>query len=104
VSASVVAPLGDAGGDRTAEVLESVRSVLVRVIGEDYLIDVPIHLETSFESDLEIESVEFVALAEALQEYYPSVDFVGWVADMEVEELMRLKVGRLVEFIVRCLG
>ena len=83
-------------------VLEEVRKVLIEVIGEDYLLDVPITLETSFEADLELESVEFVALAERLQERYVDINFVNWVADMQVEELMSLRIGQLVEFITRC--
>ncbi len=83
-------------------VLEQVKKVLIEVIGEDYLLDVPITMETAFEADLELESVEFVALAERLQERYPELNFVNWVADMQVDELMTLRVGQLVEFIARC--
>jgi acyl carrier protein len=83
-------------------VLEQVKKTLIEVIGEDYLLDVPITMETAFEADLELESVEFVALAERLQERYPDLNFVNWVADMQVDELMTLRVGQLVEFIVRC--
>ena len=60
-------------------------------------------LETSFEKDLELESIEFVALAEKLQERYgKSVDFVGWLSSKELDEIIGLTVGELVEFIVRC--
>lgn len=83
-------------------VLDEVKTVLIEVIGEDYLLDVPITMDTAFEADLELESVEFVALAERLQERYPELNFVNWVADMQVDELMTLRVGQLVEFIVRC--
>jgi acyl carrier protein len=85
-----------------ASVLAEVRQALIEVIGEDYLVDFPISMETSFESDLQLESVEFVALAERLQQQYPALDFVEWVADKEVTELMQLRVGELVEFIARC--
>ena len=83
-------------------VLQEVRSVLIEVIGEDYLLDVPITMDTAFEADLELESVEFVALAERLQERYLDINFVNWVADLQVDELMTLRVGQLVEFIARC--
>jgi acyl carrier protein len=85
-----------------AKVLGEVRQALIEVIGEDYLLDFPFSMETSFESDLQLESVEFVALAERLQQQYPELDFVEWVADKEVTELMQLRVGELVEFIARC--
>jgi len=104
LSVGVSIPEAETSADRIQSVLETVRTVLMDVIGEDYLTDVEITLDTTFESDVEIESVEFVALAEGLQERYPEVDFVTWVADMEVHELMNLRVGQLVEFIARCLG
>ena len=86
---------------RKDQVLDEVRAALHEVIGEDYLVDFPITLDTSFEADLQLESVEFVALSENLQQRYPAVDFVEWIADMEVTDLMQLRVGELVEFISR---
>ena len=93
------------GHDVLQQVLEEVRASLVQVIGEDYLLDVPIEMDTTFESDLQVESVEFVALAERLAERYGErVDFVSWIAELELDELIHLRVGQLVEFIARCLS
>jgi acyl carrier protein len=95
-------PLKQAEQEHVRRVLEEVREALIEVIGEDYLRDFAITMETSFEADLQLESVEFVALSERLQQKYPDLDFVDWIADMEVVDLMRLRVGQLVEFITRC--
>jgi acyl carrier protein len=92
----------DVRTESAEEVLQAVKSVLIDVIGEDYLLDIPITMDTAFEADLELESVEFVALAERLQERYAHINFVDWVADMQVEELMTLRIGQLVEFITQC--
>jgi acyl carrier protein len=99
--AAVPSQMPDSRWDHEA-VLEEVRAVLIEVIGEDYLHEVPLTMDTSFENDLELESIEFVALAERLQERYPDINFVNWVADMQVDELMTLRLGQLVEFIARC--
>jgi acyl carrier protein len=70
-------------------------------MGEDYVADIDIDLDTSFNADLEVESIEFVALSEVLRERYgDEVDFVAWIADMEVDEIIALTVGELVAFIV----
>ena len=54
--------------------------------------------------DLELESIEFVALAEELTERYgEQVDFVGWLADLELDALVTMTVGQLVEFVAGCL-
>jgi acyl carrier protein len=75
--------------------------MLVDVIGPEYLIGLTIDLDTSFDADLELESLEFVALAERLLEYYgEAVDFVAWLATMELDDIIALTVGDLVTFIV----
>jgi acyl carrier protein len=85
------------------EVLREVGEMIVAVIGEDYLLDVDIEMATSFQDDLEIESIEFVALAEQLHERYGAdVDFVAWLADKELDEIIALTVGELVTFIAGC--
>lgn len=85
----------------TSDVLEVVRDMLVDVIGPEYLIDLSVELDTSFDQDLELESLEFVALAERLLQHYGGqVDFVAWLATMELDEIIGLTVGDLVAFIV----
>jgi acyl carrier protein len=59
-------------------------------------------METSFGSDLELESIEFVALAEKLQARYEKVDFVRWLSEKELEEIIELKVGDVVTYIDTC--
>jgi len=87
------------------QTLDTLAGFLREVIGEDWAEEVDITTETSFSADLELESIEFVALAEKLQGHYgTSVDFVGWLSDKEIDEIISLKVGDVVEFIARCLS
>jgi acyl carrier protein len=88
-----------------AEVVAALTEMLGEVIGEDELAMLDeITLETSFNEDLELESIEFVALAELLMGHYGErVDFVAWIADMELEQIIEMQVGELVAFIVTCL-
>lgn len=85
------------------DVLETAAGLIREVIGEAWADEVDIGMETSFAEDLELESIEFVALAERLQEHYgEGVDFVGWISGMELDAIIGLKVGDLVEFIQTC--
>jgi acyl carrier protein len=78
-----------------------VSDILIDVIGPEYLLDLEIGIATRFDEDLEIESLEFVALAERLLHHYGGqVDFVAWLATMELDEIIALTVGDLVKFIV----
>lgn len=86
------------------EILDIVAGFIREVIGEDWADEVDISLETSFSGDLELESIEFVALAEKMQAHYGEpVDFVGWLSDKELDAIIGLSVGEVVEFIAQCL-
>jgi acyl carrier protein len=81
-------------------VLTTVSELIHEVIGDGGL-GPPITLETSFNRDLELESIEFVALAEKLQERYGRrVDFVRWLSGKELDAIIALRVGDLVELIL----
>jgi len=86
-------------------VLAELTGMLVEVIGEDFLMDVEVSSETTFNEDLALESIEFVALAEKLQERYgEQVDFPAFLAGLDIEEIMALTVGELVTYVTGCLA
>ena len=85
------------------EILQVVENVIVEIAGDQLLLTGPITMATSFNGDLELESIEFVALAEKLQLHYGAqVDFVGWISTKELDQIIALTVGELVEFIAAC--
>ena len=90
-----------ARSDVEAQVLEVVRSLIGEIIGEEYLLDLTIDMETSFEDDLEMESIEFVKLGAKLTEHYGGkVDFAGFLADLDLDEIISMRVGTVVNYIV----
>lgn len=79
----------------------TIARLLVEVVGEDYLVGIDIGPETSFAEDIELESIDLVALTEQLElTYGDQIDFPGWIAGMELEEIIALTVGDLAEFVV----
>jgi acyl carrier protein len=92
--------------DITAEredILRVVEKLVLEIAGDELLLAGPITMTTSFNADLELESIEFVALAEKLQQHYGAgVDFVGWISKKELDAIIQLTVGELVEFIATC--
>lgn len=85
------------------DILATVSRLLVEVVGDELTLTGPITMASSFNRDLELESIEFVALAEKLQEHYGAgVDFVGWISTKELDQIIALTVGELVEFIASC--
>ena len=84
-------------------ILRTVEKLVVEIAGDAILISGPITMATTFNGDLELESIEFVALAEKLQLHYGNqVDFVGWISKKELDQIIALTVGDLVELIASC--
>jgi acyl carrier protein len=63
-----------------------------------------ITMDTQFHDDLEMESIDLVALSGLLRERYgEQVNFAEFIASLELEQIMRVTVGELVRFVVRSL-
>ena len=83
------------------EVLVELTEILVAVVGADFLLASDIGMDTSFNKDICLESIQFVLLAEELRTRYgDEVDFVAWLANMDLDAIIALRVGQLVDFIV----
>jgi acyl carrier protein len=81
-------------------VLEDVVEMLIEVLGDEFLLELEVDEQTRFNEDLAIESIEFVALAEKLKLRYGSrVDFVAFLADKDIDEIMALTVGQVTSYI-----
>lgn len=81
-------------------ILADVTQLLMEIIGEDYLLALNIGMNTSFSTDLELESIEFVRLAAKLAETYgDQVDFIALLADKEIDEIIALTVGDVVRHV-----
>jgi acyl carrier protein len=86
-------------------IVDDITAILAEVIGEDFLLDVEVTMETTFSHDLELESIEFVAMAEKLQERYAGgVDFTAFLAGLEIDEILALSVGQLAGHVARSLS
>lgn len=85
-------------------ILGCVRRHLGEVIGDPELHSTEITMETKFGSDLELESIEFVALASHLSaEFGDRVNFVEFLSTKEVDEIVSLTVGDVVRYVEACL-
>ncbi|WP_230194049.1 acyl carrier protein [Streptomyces coriariae] len=86
-------------------VLADLTAMLTQLLQDEYgLDDIEIDLQTTFNRDLELESIDLVTLAGLLQERYGDrVNFAEFLAGMEFDEIIELTVGRLVEYVVTSL-
>jgi len=77
----------------------------VREILEEYAADdIAITREATFHEDLELESIDLVALAGRLREHYGErVNLAKFLADKDLDEVIELTVGDLADFVASCL-
>jgi acyl carrier protein len=80
-------------------------SEMLRELLEEYgLDDAEITMDTTFHDDLELESVDLVALSGQLREHYGDrVNFATFIAERDLDEIIALTVGELVRYIVASL-
>jgi acyl carrier protein len=78
---------------------------LVGIVLEDIgAVDIEITPETTFRDDLDLESIDLVALGAQLGERYGDrVNFAEFVADLDLDAIIALTVGDLVEYVLASL-
>ena len=82
-----------------AAILTEVEAMLRSVLGE-FGPDIEVTAASSFRDDLEMESIDVVALAGRLQARYGDVvNFAQFVAGLDVSSMGELRVGQLVDYI-----
>ena len=87
---------------RKEQVLKEVGQMIREVMGTDAEVSEVIEMKTMFSADLELESVEFVVLAEKVQQKYGAHNnLIQWFSSKELDEMIHLTVGDLVEFIIK---
>ncbi|OLR92206.1 acyl carrier protein [Actinokineospora bangkokensis] len=87
-----------------AVVLAELSAMLRDVLDEYGLDDVEITPASTFHGDLELESVDLVALSGSLREHYGSrVNFAEFIAARDLDEIISLTVGDLVDHVVTSL-
>ncbi|UQX04466.1 acyl carrier protein [Streptomyces sp. RerS4] len=86
----------------TTDILAEITGMLVEILGDEFLLAEEVTMSTSFNEDLALESIEFVALAELLHERYGSeVDLMGFLAEKDMDAILAMSVGELVTHISR---
>lgn len=80
-------------------------AAMIREVMDDDLDDLEIGMDTSFADDLELESIELVALAEQVQSQWgDQVDFNAWIAGQSLDQVIALHVGALVDYVDSCIS
>jgi acyl carrier protein len=85
-------------------IVERIAAVIREAVAEDWIREFEIGADTSFNDDLELESIEFVTIASALQKDFGArVDLIGWLSKRRFDELIELRVADIAKFVVHTL-
>jgi acyl carrier protein len=88
--------------DADKAILDAVIATIRSTVNEDWIGDFAIDRHTNFHDDLELESIEFVKIADALQTRFGlQANIVGWLSGRSIQQLIALTVGELADFIAK---
>jgi acyl carrier protein len=83
--------------------MDEIVGILVEVTGADAGWAASITPDSAVEGDLGVESVELVALGDRLRERH-GVDLPGFLAGLDIDRLVDLTVGDIVDHVVTVTG
>jgi acyl carrier protein len=84
-----------------AEITGMLRDVLDGYLDGSDVAGIEVTMETRFHEDLDMESIDLVALGSRLSERYGEwVNFAEFIAGLDLDEIIDLTVGRLVGYVV----
>ena len=78
-------------------------AALAAATGDESLLSAGISAATRLERDLCLDSLDLVALGALLRDRYgTAVDLVGYVAGLDIDEIIELTVGDVCDYVNRC--
>jgi acyl carrier protein len=85
------------------QIFATVKKFLGEIIGEDFIDQYDITMDSTLTGDLEMESIEIVEFSEKIKKHYGSkVDFTNWMSNLELEQIINLTVKDIVNYISQC--
>ena len=82
---------------------DDLTEALAAATGDESLLSAGIIAATRLEGDLRLDSLDLAALGALLRDRYGSaVDLVGYVAGLDIDEIIELTVGDVTDYVNRC--
>ena len=88
-----------------AAVLADIAEMLHTILDDYGVDDLEISPDTTFHADLDLESIDLVTLAGMLEAHYgDAINLAHFVARLDLDDIIALRVGQLVDFVVESLN
>jgi len=86
--------------DNENNIFLALKQFIIDIIGADVAEEIEITPASTFTKDLEMDSIEIVAFAEKVKtKYGDGVDFAAWFSNMDLDDLVNLKLDDIINFI-----
>lgn len=86
--------------DKKKNIFLTLKQFIIDIIGADVAEEIEITPASTFTRDLEMDSIEIVAFAEKVKaKYGDSIDFAAWFSNMDLDDLVNLKLEDIINFI-----
>lgn len=80
-----------------------LQQFITEVIGEEFVEEMEITPESSFAKDLEMDSIEIVSFSEKVKASFGEhIDFTGWLSNMDLDQLINLRLKDITHYIEAC--
>jgi len=87
------------------QVFDEVRAILLGILDQYGLDDVEISRDSTFHDDLGLESIDLVTVGGQLAERYGErVNLAAFLAEQDLDAVISLRVGTLVDFVLASLA
>lgn len=91
----------DAVMNEKDQVFGTLKQFISDIIGADIAEELDITESSNFTKDLEMDSIELVSFAEKVKvKYGTEIDFTKWLSAMDLDQIVKLNIGDIVNFIV----
>lgn len=85
------------------EIFDLMKQFITEVIGEEFVEEMDVAMDSSFTKDLEMDSIEIVSFSEKIKAHFgEEIDFTGWLSNMDLDQLINLNLGMIVNYIEEC--
>lgn len=82
------------------EIFDLLKQFITDIIGEEFVEEMDVSMESSFTKDLEMDSIEIVAFSEKVKSHFgEGIDFTGWLSGLDLDQLIDLKIKDIVDYI-----
>ena len=82
---------------------DDLAEALAAATGDESLLSAGLIAATRLEGDLRLDSLDLAALGALLRDRYgTAVDLVGYVAGLDIDEIIELTVGDVADYVNRC--